>query len=203
MTEVPTVDRQLRRREQTRRRLIVAARELISAKGVAGLRIADITDTADVGRGSFYNHFASKEDLVDAVVRETIRDLAAQIVAGADESGDAAVAASAADRRFIRLAYDDVDDARLFVNLAHENIFEDSVGPFALRALEVGVASGRFTIPNLEMALIVLTGSALTLMRLILDGRAPADADVLHAEAMLTMFGVPAEEAHRIARLPL
>lgn len=206
MTELSTTGRGERRRLQTRGRLVAAARELIIARGVSGLRIADLTDTADVGRGSFYNHFASREELVDAVVGELIEELAVGIVDETGEEDDAAVAAARADRRFIGLASTDPGTARLFVNLAlahADTIFEEAVRPYARIRLERGVASGRFRMPDVDLVLIVLIGSALALMRAILDGRAPAHAEELHAEAMLVLFGVPAGEAHEIAWRPL
>ena len=204
MSEAVTVNRSSRRREQTRRQLTAAARDLIRSKGVAGLRIGDITETADVGRGSFYNHFNSKEELVDAVVAESLAELASAIIAGIPQDADAAVGACIANRRFLRLAYDDPAYARLVVNLAHDDtVFADAVRPFARGALERGIESGRFRIADLDMALIILIGSALEIMRAILRDSAPADADMLHAESMLILFGLPADEAREISRRPL
>jgi AcrR family transcriptional regulator len=49
-------DRHTRRREQTRAKLVEAARTLFARHGVDNTRINQITDEADVGFGSFYNH---------------------------------------------------------------------------------------------------------------------------------------------------
>lgn len=43
--------------------IVVAALETLHAKGFNGTSVQDITDAADVPKGSFYNHFESKEDL--------------------------------------------------------------------------------------------------------------------------------------------
>jgi DNA-binding transcriptional regulator YbjK len=56
-----------RRREDARRRLMKAAYEIIAQRGLEGLIVQDVTETADVGYGSFYNHFSSKEAIVEAV----------------------------------------------------------------------------------------------------------------------------------------
>ncbi|MBN8933022.1 MAG: helix-turn-helix transcriptional regulator, partial [Rhizobium pusense] len=56
-------DRNDRRRARTRRALLDAARRVIGRQGVENVTIQEITDEADVGFGSFYNHFATKEDL--------------------------------------------------------------------------------------------------------------------------------------------
>jgi AcrR family transcriptional regulator len=60
--------RMQRRREDTRRRLMKATYEIIARRGLEGLVIQDITEAADVGYGSFYNHFRSKEAIVGSVV---------------------------------------------------------------------------------------------------------------------------------------
>jgi AcrR family transcriptional regulator len=198
------ITRHDRRRQHTRDQLVAAARQVITARGVAGLRIGDLTEIADVGKGSFYNHFDSKEALVDAVVGDMLEDLALAVLADTAAYDDAAVGASVADRRFIRLANDEPDTARLIVNLAHaETVFEQTLRPYARIALERGITSGRLAMPNLEMALIVLFGSSFATMRAILDGTAPDRADELHAEAMLILFGVPPAEAAEISRRPL
>src|SRR6476661_2837885 len=64
MTTAP--DRRARRREETRARLVEAAKALFARQGVDNTRIQEITDEADVGFGSFYNHFQSKEALIEA-----------------------------------------------------------------------------------------------------------------------------------------
>ncbi len=67
-----------RRREDTRRRLMKATYEIIAERGLAGLVIQDITEAADVGYGSFYNHFTSKDAIVTAVIeaaRQHIKDI--------------------------------------------------------------------------------------------------------------------------------
>ena len=106
-----------RRRERTRGQLTGAARTLIAEKGIDGLRIADVTDVADVGRGSFYNYFESKEELVEAILSDSIQTLAAVAIGETLEDADPAVLTCIADRRFIRLASEDREFARLLVNL--------------------------------------------------------------------------------------
>jgi AcrR family transcriptional regulator len=194
-----------RRRVQTRRKLTAAARELIAESGVANLRVGEITERADVGRGSFYNHFESKEDVVAAVVRDSLEELATSVVAAVvDSADDAAVGASAADRRFLRLAYDDPAFARLLVQLGTaDTLFIDAVRPYARDALERGIASGRFQVSNLDVVLTMLAASAIALIRSMLEGEAPPDADQHHAESVLRMLGVPPDEAREISRRPL
>src|ERR671931_2465809 len=70
--EEAPANRGARRRARTRARLIEAARILFARQGVDATRINEITEAADVGFGSFYNHFASKDEIVAAALDETI-----------------------------------------------------------------------------------------------------------------------------------
>lgn len=190
-------------RVRTRSQLTDAARVLIAEKGIAGLRIADVTEVADVGRGSFYNYFDSKEDLVEAVAGESLQTVAERVLADISDP-DLAVRAATADRRFIRLAYEDPEFARLVVNLGHgHEIFSTATIPYARDVLQGGVADGRFDVADLEVLLIVLSASAFALIRAILAGEAPPDADEAHAEAILRALGVDGAEARDISRRPL
>lgn len=195
-----TTGRVDRRRERTRQRLLQAGRRLIAQKGVSGLRIQDITEQADVALGSFYNYFPTKEDLVEAVVGESLVELGAATVV--DEDQDPAVTASAAIRRVVRLAFDDPDFARLLVNLNHaDSLFAHSFHPFARQVVAHGVRMKRFEAADVEVSVNLVVGGSLALIRAILDGEYSEGAEIAHAEAALRALGVPGREARRISRL--
>jgi AcrR family transcriptional regulator len=193
------------RPERTRRRLIDAARTLIAEKGVAGLRIAELTDAAGVGMGSFYNHFVTKEALVEAVASESLRALAAEIVsANGDGRGDVAVVPITALRRFVRLAYDDPGFSRILVNLSRgEELFVEAISPYARTALDRAVEAGAYEIEDVEVAATAIIAGALAVIRRILDGELGANADVPLARMVLLGFGVAPAEATRISNLDL
>lgn len=189
-----------RRRERTRRRLVDAGRTVIAGKGVAGLRIQDITAEADVALGSFYTYFSTKEELVEAVVTDLLAELGAATVVD-DEVQDPAVTAAAAIRRVVRLAFDDPDFARLVVNLSHaDTLFARAFHPFARRVVERGLQVGRFDVPDIEAAVSLVVGGSLALIRGILDGQHADGVESVHAELSLRSLGVPADEARRISR---
>lgn len=58
--------RRARRSAATRECLFRAALELFAAKGFADTTVEDITAAADVGKGTFFNYFPSKEHLLIA-----------------------------------------------------------------------------------------------------------------------------------------
>ena len=57
---------------ETRQRILDATRALLGEVGFDGTTLKAITDRAEVGAGSFYNLFDSKDDAVLEVVREAI-----------------------------------------------------------------------------------------------------------------------------------
>ena len=183
---------------RTRRALLDAGHRLITEKGVAGLRIQEITERAEVALGSFYNHFSTKDELVEAVVFETLSALASEIIDGSD-GADSAVAAIMALRRFVRLAYEDVSFARLLVNLGHgDELFLDAITPFARTALERTVAARAFEIEDIDVAVASIVGGGLSIIRRILDGSLGSGADAIYARATLRSFGVTGAAARRI-----
>ncbi|HEX3899136.1 MAG TPA: TetR/AcrR family transcriptional regulator [Mycobacteriales bacterium] len=190
---------------RTRRLLLDAGGQLIAERGVAGLKLADITGRAGVALGSFQNHFASKDELVEAVIVEAVQTLAAQIVEGpAADDNDPAAAPIVALRRFVRLAYEDPAFCRLLVNLSRsEEIFVFAIRPYAHAALERAVSAGALHIADVDLAVTFTVAGALAVIRRILDGHLDSDADVTLAYAVLLSFGVDPDEAERLSSAPL
>ncbi len=75
MMNTPTPSRHERRRQQTRKLLIQTAVQLVLEKGYDAISIQDITDRADLGRGTFYIHFKDKEEVVWSAIQSLILEL--------------------------------------------------------------------------------------------------------------------------------
>jgi AcrR family transcriptional regulator len=59
-----TPDRRSRRSAELRERLFRAALDLFAKKGFAETTVEDITNEADVGKGTFFNYFPSKDHIL-------------------------------------------------------------------------------------------------------------------------------------------
>jgi AcrR family transcriptional regulator len=68
----PSSDRRERRRLETRERLYRAALELFGERGFLETTVEDITEAADVGKGTFFNYFPTKEHVLAAYGGERI-----------------------------------------------------------------------------------------------------------------------------------
>src|SRR5713226_8388649 len=60
----PFSDRRQRRSADIRERLFRAALRLFAEKGFAETSVEDITNAADVGKGTFFNYFPSKDHIL-------------------------------------------------------------------------------------------------------------------------------------------
>ncbi|HEY9080960.1 TetR/AcrR family transcriptional regulator [Magnetovibrio sp.] len=65
-----------RKGEEKRQRIIDAANTLFYHKGFTATSFADIADDCDVPKGNFYFYFRTKEELLDAVIRDRSERLA-------------------------------------------------------------------------------------------------------------------------------
>ncbi|HEU0192711.1 MAG TPA: helix-turn-helix domain-containing protein [Gaiellales bacterium] len=77
--------RTLRRDAQRNRERIVASARLLFARDGLDASVEDITRDAGVGMGTLYRHFATKGELVDAVLEESFEDLVELAEAAAAE----------------------------------------------------------------------------------------------------------------------
>jgi AcrR family transcriptional regulator len=200
----PKVSRLDRRKARTRRALIDAAARLIAEGRGDRASIQEITDEADIGFGSFYNHFESKEAIVEAVLGEEIAAQGTAVQSVTAGLNDPAEIVAVAHRYFVNRAWSDPDWGWLLIHLdLSQKISLEALGPFARQDLERGIRAGRFRVPNVRVALFATGGALLGVMRDVLDGHAPKDADRHHAEGVLRMLGLAVEDAAEVARRPM
>jgi AcrR family transcriptional regulator len=196
--------RQQRRREQTRARLVSAARTLMAERGVDAVGLSEITDAADLGAGTFYNYFQSRDEIVEAVAEASVESLGQALDALTADMPDAAEIFAVSLRHLVLKAVSDPLWGWFVVRLgvAHPQLIE-ILGPRASRDLRKGVASGRFSIDDVDIATSCTFGALLATLHLVLTTKVEKRTDELFAQTMLTMVGVPAGEAKEIASKPL
>lgn len=64
-----------RRKRKTRKAIQAACIELIREKGFDSISVLDITERADINRGTFYLHFVDKYDMIDQFEAELIEKI--------------------------------------------------------------------------------------------------------------------------------
>ncbi len=198
------VHRGARRREQTREKLVAAAWRVMARKGVDATAIAEITEEADVAFGSFYNHFVSKEAIVEAVAAEVVERHGAALDRLTAAMADPAEVMAVSVRRTVRMVESDPIWGWFVVRLAlaHATL-RSGLGNRVARDLRLGVDAGRFVVADVPSALLALSGAVIATMHGRLDGLTGEGAAERAAGYVLRMLGVPPAEADAIAQRPL
>jgi len=68
-----------KRTQRTRKKLKKAALDIFSEKSIDAATVEEITEKADVGKGTLYQHFADKEEIAVTLVEEAVDHLVAHI----------------------------------------------------------------------------------------------------------------------------
>jgi AcrR family transcriptional regulator len=79
MAEAADLTRRARRKLELRGRMLLAAVALFDERGVHATKVADICERADVAQKTFFNHFASKGQLLRALAEEATAQLLTDI----------------------------------------------------------------------------------------------------------------------------
>lgn len=194
------------RAERTRAALIRAGRRLYSQRPVDAVTVDDIVQAAEVGKGSFYNHFEDREALVRAIsgeIRAQIETAITHANAGVEDPARRLARAVCA---YLRFALDRAESAGALVRIhsGHTSL-SAPLNRGLVEDIESGLATGRFSVPTVEAGVLYVLGvTQLALVRVVQEptltfaislsqqmcgltlrglGVAPAEADLIAAQA--------------------
>lgn len=199
------VNRLERRKQRTRAALVKAAQALI-AEGRLNVPVLEITQAADVGMGSFYNHFDSKEQLFEVAVADVLDTHGAVLDRLTADLEDPAAVFACSFRLSGRFFRARPQESRiLLANWGALLSSDKGLAPRALRDIKAAVAAGRFTVDDPELALAVAGGALLGVGHLL---QAQPQRDVgttsdVATESVLRLFGMSADDAREVCALPL
>lgn len=197
-------DRQTRRRNRTRRALMDAARRVMGDKGVDATTLRDIASAADLGLGTFYNHFDDKETLVDAIATEAIEAMGAALDALTASLSDPAEVFSVSFRHTLKSVDHDPIWGWFVVRVpsARKRVVEH-LGHRSMRDVNRGLRNGRFSLPGRRSFAVACEGILVSGMLAKLEGRTRRGDDERITALVLRMLGVAHDEADLISVSPL
>lgn len=176
----------------------------MARKGVDAATIAEITEEADLGFGTFYNHFASKEAIVDEVLASGLESLGRGLDRLTEGMEDPARILATAVRHLLAVA--DRDPVFAWFVLRAPNASTQLTQHFLHRAerdVDRGRREGRFVIHDPTSLAIAILGMILEGTRAKLVGTATSSIDEHLAAYALRLLGIDEAEAHELARAPL
>ncbi len=185
--------------------MIEAALKLVHERGVDDPTIEDFIVAAGVARGTFYNHFETKEKLLHAAsgyVADSIDALILPMFKGVKDPGQRI---SIAIRQFILVSRERPDWGWLLVRtLPGANAgWSVEMRRGVLADIRAGQRSGQFRISSVQAAVALGIGALAMAIRTALTERIPKNFGECVAVMTLQAMGMPSEECMRIATLPL
>ncbi len=204
MTNEPqTEGRVARRQRRNRDALIAAACEIMTEKGVEAATMLEIAEAADVGAGTVYNYFKSKDDLAIAVLETLMHELGLRIEEVTDTFDDPAQVYAYGIRTVLDTATNDVRWAQM---LNRSEVIADALfrmmGPFAIRDLRLASQAGRFEVSHADLVWRLTTHALIGASRAITTGQLPASASDQIIVRLLCMTGIGANAAVELAGRP-
>ena len=194
------------KKERTRIALLKAAHELMSSKGVDETTILEITEAADVGFGTFYNYFATKDDIAGSVLDCVINTLGRRNDLAAD-------AMSLADPCLIivnsirAVAREMMQDKMWHWWIKRPDLLIDRMRegfrPYALRDIERSRQAGADLVADpaslWSLLMWLLAGRVID----IAAGRHSPASETELAASILRLLGIEPERARELSQLPV
>ena len=148
------------KRERTRDALVAAAEGLFAVRGPDAVSIDEITIAAEVAKGTFYTHFADKDDIERALAGLVRLELEEEVARVNDGIADAGVRMANGLACYLSFALRQPTRARTLLRL--QSAGADPQGPInaGLRAdVQLGVESGRFEVVSIGAAVLIAMGA--------------------------------------------
>ncbi|MFF0243119.1 TetR/AcrR family transcriptional regulator [Rhodococcus pyridinivorans] len=201
---MPTQTRFDQRRARTRAALITAAQKLLAERRT-NVPVLEITQLADVGLGSFYNHFTDKDELFETAVDDALEHFGS-ILDKLSDHDDPAVVFAQSLRLTVRLCRSEPELTRVLLHRGLDiTVADRGLVPRARRDIEAGIAAGRFRSTDSRIAVPIVAGGALALAALLDTDPVRNAGNVADSFAvdMLCMLGLPESDAVEICGLDL
>lgn len=190
----------LDKRERTRAKLIESAYRVFARKAADAVTIDDIIAEAAVARGTFYNYFQTREDVLKAVAGNLSDEINQKIWVQYAEISDPAERLAIAIRQFLRQAIRDSTWGWVIVRIGLVAApLSETMERGMMTDLEAGIRLNRFQVDSLQAASDLVLGTGLMAIHSILEGRAEPDYPEQIAKIILKTLGVNDADAHAIA----
>jgi AcrR family transcriptional regulator len=195
-TEVKTGDA---RWVRTRQRLLQGGRKAFASNGVEAATVREIVRAAGVSQPSFYNHFASKDELALAIAAEFFREDRRHKKAVFEQVEDPAEAIAINVGHTLSIAtHDPVIAWTLIKSETLRDLVISSKADPLVEMIKAGVRKGRFVANSPNTIALTIRSAAIGLVHAILNGTADDDAPDCFAALVLRMLGLSPDESAEV-----
>jgi len=203
MNDVKEPARRNPRAERTRAALVAAGRRLFSERPVDAVTVDDLVQAAEVGKGSFYNHFEDRDALMHVISREIRTSVEGAIARANEDERDPARRVARAVCSYLRYAIDETVPARVLVRIySGHTSMHLPLNRGLVDDITNGLSQGRFAVPTIEAGVLYVLGvTQLSLVRLTQEPTLSLAVSLSQqmCALMLRGLGIPGAEADLIA----
>ena len=190
---------------RTRGALIDAAIAVLGHEEGRFATVDDIIRAAEVSRRTFYNHFDSRDQFLDAVAYQLSHEFNAALDESIGGTADPALRAATWTRQYLRRMLADRRWGWAVVNVGLNGryILGEDTHEAARRNIAAGCRSGVFNVPSRDAALDLGVGIVFAAAVTILRGSTKPDHPEATAHLLLVGLGVPVDRAIGLVKRPL
>jgi AcrR family transcriptional regulator len=192
-----------RRMLRNRKALLDAAEKLFAEKGLERVTIDEITEAADLAKGTFYTYFNDKNEIAGELARTIRHEIREQVAIAARGVDDPAGLLAVGISVCLRAAA--VSPARAAVLARMYSIWltaEANREFLIVEYLESGYRTGRFPFGDLQLAIVLTVGvvqAGITRALQLAEWDSIKLLTLELAEAVLRGLGIRGSEAHAVA----
>lgn len=188
-----------RRRAQMRERLISAAARVVAEMGEGRARIEDFISAAGVARGTFYNYYRTREELLDDLWETIGKEPFGELRSLTEAVEDPAERLAIGIRLVLERAGRDHSWGWLVYSLSATSTVPADLMTYPGPDLVIGRHTGRFSFSNLDSASDVIVGTIRAALRAVLEQDRPLDYILSVIVQILKSLGIAEDEAQFIA----
>jgi AcrR family transcriptional regulator len=181
---------------KTRQRLLDGGRKAFAEHGVEATSVLEIIRAAGVSQPSFYNHFASKDELAREIAAEFFHKDKQAKQAVFEQMEDPAEAIAINVFHTLSIATEDPVIAWTLVKSEglRDLVISSNRDPLA-EMITAGIAKGRFVASDARTVALVILGGAFAVIQDMLNGTATKDVCACYQEMVLRMLGLSPQES--------
>jgi AcrR family transcriptional regulator len=192
------------RRERTRAKLLAAAAQVLAEHGEMKATIDDFIQAAGVARGTFYNYYQTRGQLMDDLWAELGRDPFNGIQEACVSIEDPAERLATKTRLILQTAKENSTWGWVVFALSRDiTTVNTDLLAFPRPELEEGLRAGRFKFDGFDAAKDLVVGTCRTALHALLIEERPVGYPQSISTLILRSLGVSLSEARALAKLPL
>lgn len=194
-------DKEDARWARTRQRLLDGGRKAFAERGVEAATVLEVVRAADVSQPSFYNHFASKDELAHEIAADFFRKDRQAKLEVFRSIDDPAEAIAINVFHTLSIATDDPVITWILIKseMLRSLVISSNNDPLA-DIITTGIKRGRFSAGNPHVTALAIRGGTLAVMQDILNGNAEDNAAGSFQELVLRMLGLTVEESTQVVK---